>query len=600
MSHSPAQTPDQEIQAALSCAVMLRGLGDTFLKAFHATESDFLRLGRELEDANAKAMALADEAGALAALTSGEQVAHAADNLRAVLGKLVTICDLESEATDFQGLSRIAKAGRELTVIMHDFSRLVKHLSMLGVSTRIESARLGGTGMGFATLADDVENLALKIASSSSTIVTRCSELTAQTLAAQESMKTIQSVREGCSLAIVDVLQKDLDALDALIKTSSNSARETSDMASGLCDSVSEAVLSLQFHDIIRQQLEHVAEHSEEVRQEVLAGLKDPNAQDSQGEIAPWLHSALLLQRSQLGDARVRFAEAMEKLEQSLSDISAQIEAISTRSGELGGAGEGKQGVLQVVEGGVTGVVESLKEFTGMGERMATVMTGVKTSIEQMAVSATEIEEVGSEIELIAINASIKAAHTGEEGKALGVLASAIQKLSLEAAVQTNKVMELLAEVDGHSEEMVRLSSRHVEQAGLDQVFENLRSQIASLRGLDVQVGQSSKTMRARGAALAEEVAQSIESLSFQDELIVSMTAAEERLQNAVELMIPVLPPGGANLESPRLKAMLDRYTMEAERLVHQSVLGQAPQAEDTPIKESALSDDLGDNIELF
>ena len=31
---------------------------------------------------------------------------------------------------------------------------------MLGISTRIESARLGGDGRGFSTLADDVEKLA--------------------------------------------------------------------------------------------------------------------------------------------------------------------------------------------------------------------------------------------------------------------------------------------------------------------------------------------------------------------------------------------------------------------------------------------------------
>jgi methyl-accepting chemotaxis protein len=34
---------------------------------------------------------------------------------------------------------------------------------MLGISTRIESARLGDQGLGFSTLADDVEALAGKI-----------------------------------------------------------------------------------------------------------------------------------------------------------------------------------------------------------------------------------------------------------------------------------------------------------------------------------------------------------------------------------------------------------------------------------------------------
>lgn len=323
-----AQHSDLDIQAAFSCANTLDGLGDKFINTFHATERDFLRLGSQLENLNAKAMALSEDAKELAALTSGEALLQSSTNLGAVLGSIGGVCEMGADAADFGELGAIAKTGVGLTGLMRDFSRLVKHLSMLGMATRIESARLGGSGLGFSTLANDVETLASKIVISSGKILERCKVLTDQTLLAEESVKAIQQVREGCSTNIVGLLKKDLDALDTLNRNSRSSAQGVSLQAKSLCDSVSNAVLSLQFHDIIRQQLEHVAEHSEEVRQEVLLVLKhDSQPSDENPEaLAPWLHGALLLQRSQLGNARVRFAEAMQSLEDSLREIGSQID----------------------------------------------------------------------------------------------------------------------------------------------------------------------------------------------------------------------------------------------------------------------------------
>ena len=56
-----------------------------------------------------------------------------------------------------------------------------------------------------------------------------------------------------------------------------------------------------------------------------------------------------------------------------------------------------------------------------------------------------------------------------------------------------------------------------------------------------------------------------------------------------------VLPAGLVVTHSPQLREMLERYTMDAERLVHQDVLGIEPGQ-----GASQGSGDYGDNVELF
>lgn len=73
-------------------------------------------------------------------------------------------------------------------------------------------------------------------------------------------------------------------------------------------------------------------------------------------------------------------------------------------------------------------------------------MNHVSATIAEMGNFVVDIEDVGAEIKLIALNASIKAARTGEQGRALGVLAMAIQRLSSEAREQTQAVSDALRE----------------------------------------------------------------------------------------------------------------------------------------------------------
>lgn len=582
---------------ARQCAIGLEGLGDGFLASFHGRENDFLRLGRDLEGFNAKAADVSRLASELAGLTSGEALADATARLTSHLGRLGDTCSRSVSGNDVTSLDAVAGMGLQLIDNMRDFTRLVKHLTMLGIATRIESARLGSQGMGFSTLSDDVEKLAGKIASSSEKILSRSRELISQCRDAAKSLDEMDVARAACSRSATDVLQADLTAMEALQASSRETASDIAEEAQSMVQSVSEAVHSMQFHDIIRQQLEHVAEAADEARAMALDGPMTEGGHNAKSweELGGWVKSVLVLQESQLGNARTRFGEAMQSLSSGLSGIALRVGNMAARAEALAAEEGGQGGVLGRMDDEVRQIAQALRDYSALERRMCSVMRAVSASISDMSATVAEIEEVGSEIELIAINASVKAAHTGEEGKALGVLASAIQKLSVDARMQTDRILDLLGSVDASSLELAGVDAYEDSDKEFESVLAELNGDVDGIKRLESQVAELAVKVQRMASALSDEISGAIESLSFQYGLLDDMAVAQDRFAQLVGSLESVLPPGTEFSQSPKLREMLERYTMDAERLVHENALGIT-----SGVSSEQSEGEYGDNVELF
>ncbi|GFK94326.1 hypothetical protein NNJEOMEG_02169 [Fundidesulfovibrio magnetotacticus] len=593
MSQPQDQQPvDGEIQlAAARCVQHLEGLGAPFLAAFHSLENEFLRLGRELEGFNYRAAEVARQASELAEITSGDDILRAASTLRESLEVVGGACGNNAAEADAAGLAKIAEVSVSLSNIMRDFSRLVKHLTMLGIATRIESARIGGKGLGFATLADDVEKLAGKIESASDKILGMAVSLANQCTLAHRNIEEMAQSRSVCSQSVVELFRADLQAMEELMAHSRVTAGGISEDAGRVLENVSEAVLSMQFHDIVRQQLEHVGEALDEARVMAQDGPLSSGGHDAAdwNELGGWVKDVLALQRSQLENAGTRFEGALQTVRSSLEGISSLVSSMADRARSL--ASKGGRSVLGQIEEEVRHIAASMREYHGLEQRMSQVMQAVGASIADMTASVAEIEEVGSEIELIAINASVKAAHTGDEGKPLGVLASAIQKLSVDARSQTERIMELLGSVDQASLAVDARAGGHSHVQGFEEAVEALDGEVTTLRTLEEQASAKAQLVGKLGGELSEHITAALGMLDFKHDLMASLSAAGRTVDELVVGLETALPPGAVYSQSPRLRQMLDRYTMDAERLVHENVLGAGG---------GDSGGDGDDNVELF
>jgi methyl-accepting chemotaxis protein len=578
-----------------------------------ARERDFLSLGDRLHDLRVRSEGLAEKASELVATTSGESMDEVLGKLSAELGQMTGVCEMGNSRESLEELLAVRGIVADLEKISSEFGRIVKRLSMLGISTRIESARLGAKGLGFSTLADDVEKLAATIVGYAFQISDRNRSLRGLVDEAEVKTRSVVDSQEKCSSTIFGGLQENIETLSKLAASSVALSETLSGKTKAISESVSSAVLSMQFHDIVRQQVEHVEQAMDDVEQVI--GARDvgqaalPGAPGAPGdgygegerEIVAFVGDVLALQCSQLTHARGRFVDAVETLVANLRDIAGSIQAIG---GEILSAGDqNRSGAdLDRVERDVALVKEALRGFAAKGEELSEIMSSVAGTISEMSGYVGKIEDVGSEIELIAINASIKAAHTGEEGAALGVLASAIQGLSVEARQQTDEVSRILREVAKSSNILQDNASISYDVSQVDDVS-------AHLDGLLGQIGDMNRRRSAMFAgigATSAELGQALQGVAagvhFHEEVGERLDAVKRDLDAFGALCKRIVPVEGDMRRPERLRELFGRYTMEAERDVHEAVFGLAAGLEKAGKASPAAADGdgLGDNVELF
>jgi len=592
------------------CTGLMQSIKRSLAGVVASRERDFLSLGERLHHLRDRSEELAERSAELAAMTSGQSMNDLLDRLSGEFEQMTGLCGMGNSRESLEELGSVRGIVADLEKISSEFSRIVKRLSMLGISTRIESARLGSKGLGFSTLSDDVEKLAITIVGYATQINDRNRALRGFVDEAETKTRTVVENQEHCSLTVFGGLKENIEALSRLAKASAALSETVSLQTRGITENVSSAVLSMQFHDIVRQQVEHVEQAMDDVVQVVANRKTDragsaPDAALGYGEngleIVAWVRDVLDLQCSQLTNARGRFEGAVVTLVENLRDIAGGILGIGNEIQETAQESRGGADLHRVVED-VGRVKDALRGFAAKGEELAGIMTAVATTISEMSGYVGKIEDVGSEIELIAINASIKAAHTGEEGAALGVLASAIQGLSVEARRQTDEVTRILRDVAKSSNILQDNASISYDLSQVEEVSANLDGLLDRIAEIDRRRTAMFAEIGAKSAELGQAVQVLASGVHFHEEVGAQLESARLKLEGFCVTTRAIAPPEKDARRPERLKELFSRYTMEAERDVHESVFGAGVTAASPETRPAAAGGDdgFGDNVELF
>ncbi len=295
------------------CAQQLRALNGS-------TEEDFLSVGAYLHTLSSRATAVAKAAGSAVELVTGSGVENAAERLREVvhlIGEYLRESQAKSQRDSVSMLSMVdvvETVYRPLSA----FKTIVKHLHMLGVSIRIENARLNNDGS-FDLLAEHVEKLSVVIASKSEGIFKGL-------VALDEAMKQTFSrviaangVINGRTREVLDSLAASVSTLMEKRGSSSQTAVRLAGKSEEVSVDMSEVISSLQFHDITRQRIEHVIEVFDE-----LTG-PDPRGAGSDDGACNLIGEAAGLQIDQLDHARREMFSAVERMREGLHGIAARL-----------------------------------------------------------------------------------------------------------------------------------------------------------------------------------------------------------------------------------------------------------------------------------
>ena len=233
---------------------------DSLSELNRSTEADFLAIGGRLNDLTAKTQKIAGMASSSATLLRSEEVEQDIDALRMMLDCVARHLadsehDLERSASILRNtMEKLA----EVSNILPGFRKLIRYLQALAVFTRIETARLTANNEGFNTLAEDVLRLSETATLKISQVLNGLKLLHYTISDTLSKILTRDMVEHREAKGVLERLMSAFSVLSEKHGRSSSAVERVCLNTDEISRDIGEIVASLQFHDITRQQIEHV------------------------------------------------------------------------------------------------------------------------------------------------------------------------------------------------------------------------------------------------------------------------------------------------------------------------------------------------------
>ncbi|MFZ0930202.1 MAG: hypothetical protein WAN11_16470 [Syntrophobacteraceae bacterium] len=570
-----------------------------------STESDFLEIGEMLQGFYRSAKEISRESEAVAGLMSGESITVAIEGLRGIFRRIER---MESESQQYaEALDGILQTLGGVSRSLAGFNKSVLTLGVFCTSVRIESARLGSSDIGFDTLADDINKLAVDIAARSTTIINRLDSITALIRMDLSSVRELETTQRSKIRTIIAQTQSSLETLVEKHQISDAAARRIGSRYVEFSRKIGEIVSSVQFHDITRQQMEHAATA---LKRQIDFGSPDRTA----------TRGIIELQAIQLRFAGGKLVEAVNGIVEHLCAAARDISEISSESlAVAGSSGDEKDSFLCGIEERLSSINAALHNYGHAKSQLASSMGSITASMTEMTGFVDDIERIGIAIKLIALNAVVKASHIGETGAALGVLAVSIHQLSFETAHQTSALSETFRSIVNSAERLRTGADLREDPSGsvLDQMAVELGTLVGTLREVNESIASHLKDIDSAENGLIQEIEDAAVGIHVHEkvaELIGEVASDLDGIAAALDGPVTAdVREKNADRNAEILKSLEESYTMDSERQLHNMITPPSVSAPSPVVAESEKmipggeggsshgdEGEFGDNVELF
>ncbi len=626
----------------------LTGATDLLSKLSASTEKEFLDLGENLQAFYRRTKEMSQLSSQVAERLAGSEMNQGIEGLRALLEQIKSQTGQSLSGTTV--LSAMLDRFDNIRLHLGYFDRTIKNLLALCNMIRIESARLGEGETNFATVSDEVKKLAAHMALKSSDLTDRLVMITNLIRQHLQRIADFEKKEQGQARLILDNTAKYLDAITKRHDLSATMLGDISSRWVNVSKSIGEVVMSLQFHDITRQRIEHICEALGEVK----AKMKDPAPENATGAthlakrfffkkdgynnraLADIAAIPCELQLAQLKHAEEDLLTAMDRINVNLRGVASDMGRMTADTLQAAGGEDSEgQSFLAELENGLALLIKAISAYSGIHQEWTASLKQVTETVGDMSSFIKEIVRIGVNMRIIALNACIHAARIGDEGLALGVLAESIHQLSTDTSQNINTMSDNLSAI---IEETESLSGQEASELSLKDGASRMEDRITAimepLRKMNEEQTALLNEIEDNSSTLSRDMDETLARMARHDRFRKGIDSVVLRMEALLEEMHAVLPENHAGSNTQELTSIQDRYTMEQERQVHESILGprvsvatalpavavvsagtaaagltagmgenQSDQiideAQAAPLSESD-SEDLGDNIELF
>lgn len=534
-----------------------QALGDPLEAVLRITEETFVQAGDALS-------------GAVEILKGTETLfsrldVTLGDETSAQLASLIeeTFANVEVIRADFDGFSRDAvalrAAVRSVRVEVNELDRVVRTISNVSINARIQG---NGLVPPRPQVNSFIERLAA-MASEAESILTEVKDAMVGIGHDTGAMETsLLELRQELMLHVLPRLSRFAAIAQSVQDGRAEMTRMSADLAvrmRAVFSEVSRMIMALQTGDSTRQRLERVREVLAEASMAPGSGLEAVLVDLARALSAAAREDA----ESEIGVSVAALAAVRSSADQAMA---------AARSFYFAKAGRGSG------EAGTAGDAEALSASLARVKRNLSVMRGraedLRGRLDVILKHEATIRQIAQQVRLSGLNAVLICAKLGEEGRSLRELAQWLRTLTDESDAIVQRLQGHLAET--------RNRTREAGQAGVDRLESALSGFIGDAEALNEAMGQIDRVVSdtARGfdqagKALPLRLGQAADRLDAFHRALEELARLEGGLMlRRLALADPVLPMVEGTPEAEVLARQRARYTMQAERAIHDGVIG--------------------------
>lgn len=561
------------------------------------TEQDFLAVGGKLMDFMSVARQISSDMAALGELIAGEHGRNAAAALARIRENAQHMGDRMQQGG--QALAAIKDlSGR----VRQAFSKLRETVSIfrtLCTLTRVEASRLASGVASFSDLAEQVKPLSESIQASGERVVASSSDLDRKVRDALRNAADLSAREVGDLQSLIGSVVEGLQSFEDRQRRAQEASGRQAAQHGEVCEAIEDLVRSIQFHDITRQQIEHVFQALRQICSDVTPGKRT-------GSPAP-AHActALTLESSQLAGAASVFDASVQHMERDLEAVAARVRAMAAGSKELMGLSEHENDSFFLrMEGCFTGILDALGSCASAEAAIESTASELKENIGGMRAAVHEIRQIEIQIQRTALNATIGSAHIGGAGSALNVIADVMHRVVLDSNANTEAAAGVLDSMDDAAGRVAGVSSR-AQPGGpaADDAAGEMRRAVLELHTSSEMSFRRLNQIAALSSRLSDDIQSLRGTLSVRkrfDEVVARAQTELERMGAGADLAAS----GHSRLDpAGQIQKFAKHYTMQSERDVHLAVSrgeASAPVALAVELSAETGGGGLGDNVELF
>ncbi|MGA7720294.1 MAG: methyl-accepting chemotaxis protein [Ignavibacteriaceae bacterium] len=569
-------------------------------------EKDFLAIGGKMQRFVSDSKDLSTDSSRIASVITESFLKKGITELNLLLQQFSdylskSVEDIKNEIIE---LNLILDKIGDIIDNLENFYKIVKQMRMLCISTKIESARLGNDDRGFNMLADNVEKLANFINDKVKQISVKSNDLSKKIIKSSSELEHLMDEQHLQAKIILRNTNNTLNVFENKYHETSAKAENISLCANDVFKTVNKIVVLIQFHDINRQKLEHISEALNRVVNEISQGGINELEINSYSDKYGLAHDVCELQIIQLQNARDEFVNAvldiiknLENVEKDIDDIHNEITTV------LGEETIFSKTSLDDVKNELISIQAGLNKNGVIGQGIASSIKSVVNIVDNLSKDLFEIEEVGTEIELIALNAIIKAARTGSEGAALGVLAESIQRLSFDAKTHTTFSSQILEKISATSMKLKGNMDSDLIDDKTGQLLstnQKISDIIMTIGKLGNEAGSMLKKVTTHTVGLKRNINSTVSGITIHESFREKATLLIDELSAIIRrIKEKNILKSNRKLHTEDLQK---RYTMHSERTIHKNFISNAGEGKKSGLLNPKEKEGLfiDDNIELF